>query len=474
MDLLASIPRTDLEKIYELMYKYTALQAEAQRGGYGVPQTLSDRAYLESLKIEDELNRALSRTWPEFINVYERWVRNRPSLNEDAYVTMVEDGIQDLATEEDMTDASSRLVRHLNRRPRAVTSLMQSIAKHGGWGWEGEWADEQLEAIPQEIFTELIEMFYDEIVDDYTMDADTEEIIEEMSDDIYDEMSATDFLHDYYSRNAEIRSAFDEFVKDYRGLGRLVLQALSRTYSSSMQILRVDENFHEIMLNNVADIAKELFDVQTGTDNEEYQRRTEIYDNIANNVLPEIKSAPGASIGEQIIKFNLALTTAHGDGTMADWLLGVEEGTGQAILDELAAGNQVAQWDQDLAKMLGYEPGTRFAPQGQKDMDIFEVFDTALETASAESDAGNQVAYVAWHLLMSGHENAQDTWYEKQNTDDAFEKEDERFYEIAYDSAAMLANDLDDDGIEYYMKYRDGTVTADEVREYLKQLGVEG
>jgi len=72
-------------------------------------------------------------------------------------------------------------------------------------------------------------------------------------------------------------------------------------------------------------------------------------------------------------------------------------------------------------------------------MKYCEKFEAADTASRKEMEDGNKVAEEAWHILQSGIDNANDTYYEKKNTDEAFDHEDEEFWRIAYDSAAGLA-----------------------------------
>ena len=74
-------------------------------------------------------------------------------------------------------------------------------------------------------------------------------------------------------------------------------------------------------------------------------------------------------------------------------------------------------------------------------MDYYETFEAALAAASREMDNGSKVARDAWHILMSGVDNADDTFVEHKGTDEAFELRDAEWYRIAYDSAAGLSVD---------------------------------
>jgi hypothetical protein len=84
------------------------------------------------------------------------------------------------------------------------------------------------------------------------------------------------------------------------------------------------------------------------------------------SMLDKIENAYGwkseASLDDRIIIFQEALTTAHNNGSMAEYLLadpGAVEFLSRLSNDPIYA----EKWNQDLAKLLGYPVGSRLAPK---------------------------------------------------------------------------------------------------------------
>jgi hypothetical protein len=68
-------------------------------------------------------------------------------------------------------------------------------------------------------------------------------------------------------------------------------------------------------------------------------------------------------LDEKITKFQLALTTMHHNGEMAEYLISdpnIKNET--AFLTELSSGPNVESWNKDLTKVLGKPPGSTSKP----------------------------------------------------------------------------------------------------------------
>lgn len=74
IQIYAQLTEQQIADIYELTYKSQILNQEEALGDYGAPQVLPDAAYLELLKIEDQLLRTLNRAMPEMWKVYHDWI----------------------------------------------------------------------------------------------------------------------------------------------------------------------------------------------------------------------------------------------------------------------------------------------------------------------------------------------------------------------------------------------------------------
>ena len=76
----------------------------------------------------------------------------------------------------------------------------------------------------------------------------------------------------------------------------------------------------------------------------------------------DIIAAINSDLNTQIITFQSGLTTAHQTGTMADYLLAVPQGEGQAILDKISSGPNKATWEREISKILGRPAGSAPRP----------------------------------------------------------------------------------------------------------------
>lgn len=75
-----------------------------------------------------------------------------------------------------------------------------------------------------------------------------------------------------------------------------------------------------------------------------------------------VTGAASADVGEQIIAFQVGITTAHHSGEMADYIIeGGTVGEAKKILDNLSSGPQTAQWNKDLEQVLGIKIGSASA-----------------------------------------------------------------------------------------------------------------
>lgn len=81
-------------------------------------------------------------------------------------------------------------------------------------------------------------------------------------------------------------------------------------------------------------------------------------------VFDKLNSSGTLDLSGKIILFQEALTTAHNNGEMSEYLIDSSEGESAAdILDGLSEGVYTAQWDKDITRLLGHPPGSTATPK---------------------------------------------------------------------------------------------------------------
>jgi hypothetical protein len=86
------------------------------------------------------------------------------------------------------------------------------------------------------------------------------------------------------------------------------------------------------------------------------------------NALQVLLTEKDGDLDQRIKALQFGLTTAHHHGSMADHLLDMGPGRGEAFLDLLSEGPKVEEWDADLERLLGHPKGSL-----RKEVDLFWV-----------------------------------------------------------------------------------------------------
>ena len=334
--ILASLTTQELASIYELTYKYGWLVAEERQEGW-----LPDKAYMAKAKIEGELNPWIDHGLEEMADTYSQWLDFHLP---DGWVESMMEGYSG-------TDDLEMLVHQFDRWTEANTALLtaseiQEKIVEAAWDALGG-----TEAFAQDDPDYLYELFGSEFIDNYIADIRDVEDAEDLQyewdaeKNLYSEEEAVaSFIVDH-----DLESLFNEHVAatGYGGLDWFVDNYSIGDISSMFPSLVDNQNFYvnlySIYLENFPGLEEEIDGI--------------------NQTYSEIASAEGASLSDKIITFQLGLTTAHHHGIMADHLLGVQEGTGKIILDEISSGPNVASWNKDLEQIIGVKTPSQNNPE---------------------------------------------------------------------------------------------------------------
>lgn len=362
MFVIAVLEEDVLEKIYELTYKYGWIMQEEKMEGY-----LSDKTYRTKYRIEGELAEVLAIGMGELINTYKEWLGQH--------------------TREGFVDYYSQ---------QAEETGLDSVL-----GWLSG-----LGIIPKD-------SLYSAVVRSM---GGSEQMLRNEDMEFLKESNGEQFVSDYLAKHPEHVDAFNKlseeeartdlaasrFIED-EGLEEDLIQWLLETGWTGEEWLKdmyrpqdLLEQYGSSMLASVSTILEEAYEpyldhFETGGEMDKPLREA-IRD--IEDTLEILEAAQNASLDERIKAFQLGLTTAHWSGTMADHLLDVGRGRGEAILDMLSGGPHVEEWNEDLNKLLGYYPGSksRVAP--------LEWFDPEQEEVLRRNQSLNLCACVAAVLYL--------------------------------------------------------------------------
>jgi len=331
---IAALSLDELENIYELTYKHQMLTQEEQLGDYGVPQTLPDSAYIEKARMEQELTFALDSAQPEMIETYQTWL----------------DSHYEWANQQALEGARESEYEHLSNLDEEELGNI--------------FGEQRILDIIVEENTEYIRTQLRYVIEEEEEVSFSKSPVEEEEDEYAERIK---YLDSFASKQAQEYQKQMPFVEGPEWL-EYDEKTIDEEITDRMKDLDLDDDIIIDAFNeNVDRIVDELME---GVDDNYLQERA---DEMTDEYLYE-SAYPGvedmklkleddwlfADFSEKIILFQEALTTAHNNGDMAEYLL--NDRNAVAILKELSAGPNVPEWNQDLSSLLGYELGSRAAP----------------------------------------------------------------------------------------------------------------
>lgn len=301
LTIFAELSKEGLEYIYELTYKYGWLTA-VEREEHWLP----DKAYLAKAKIEGEFKPVIDDAMEEIENAYTVWLDFH---EKDGWVR----SMHDLFLE---------------------TSLHDLLWQLGQWDITPDFYKIVVDALGGS------RAYLEKEDPEYLAETYGEQFIEDkLQMDIYDlpeDKSVTDFIIIKDLNNDLI----DWLIND---VGWTLEDHLSDMYS----VDDFDEAYSGIIEGNVEEILEQAYPQYLnrfpglGDEIEEIRR-------VKDEVIDPAEDAP---LSDQIVAFQIALTTAHHHGDMADHIMDVPVGTGKAILDRLSSDENVEKWNKDLRQM---------------------------------------------------------------------------------------------------------------------------
>jgi len=332
--LLAELTYDELQQIYELTYKYGWIVAEERdqaHPDYPNLAVLPDRAYLEKLKIEDRLKPWIEYGLEEVTQTYEWWLSEH---KEEGWI----DGL--LEVWEGM-GIDNVLFNFYAWQMQYQPYLYEFVVEHLG-GDRGILEAEDPESIIDgygESFLE--EQFWPTLTGE---DLDKADETWTSAKEAYDEGHANKLIIDTYELYPNM---LDWMIS---GAGWNGVEHLEGIYGVNDLL----GTFANVFVENDTEFLKLMYKVYlnrfSGLDDQIVQIE-KTFDEVAE------KQSQGTSLEDQVLAFQYGLTTAHHNGTMADYLLNVGPGEGKVILDTISSGPEREKWDWELEKILGHPVG---------------------------------------------------------------------------------------------------------------------
>lgn len=313
MRIFAEMDKQDLEKIYELTYKYGWLVAEERMQGGWLP----DAAYLEKSKIEHVLEDAIDIGLEELLQTYSEWLEFH---EEEGWI----ESLMSTAEEE-------------------LNYLLSAFDR-----WNLDYEDELLNALAdsfggdkQFLMNEDPDWIYDSFGGDYLESLlNSAEISDEEREGInlaLSEFEAEEYAKEHFDIYTIIDWVIDErewTVKDWLyDMGDPAY--LLESFGDNIDIKAFIRSMYPKYLDHFLGLEDEITEIRRVNDELE-----EVLEN--------------GDSGEKIIAFQLGLNTVHHHGAMVEHFLGLAPGTGEELLDELSEGPQTDQWNRELEKVLGH------------------------------------------------------------------------------------------------------------------------
>lgn len=331
----ASIATDDLEDIYELTYKRQVLEQEEALGAYGIPQILPDPAYMEKHRLDPRLEGMLDNAQEEMMSVYGSWIADHYEYAIDAMKESVYENEMQYIRQMSMDEAE----RHFGEE-----KLLEAITYFAD--------DEIYAAVKEEILEEEEAIIYKEPEEEPEISFTDEwmkylEKIKEKTGQRYQRelQFDEDWPEESEISDKTLHEVVKERIEELTLRDDIIMDTFDRYRDDIMNNLSEDMDMNEDYLREQAEEYADEWLMDSA-----YPGVVEMKDKLEDEW-------DVADLGEKIILFQEALTTMHNNGEMAEYLL--QDRSAVQILDDLSSGPDVDDWNRDLARMLGYEPGSR-------------------------------------------------------------------------------------------------------------------
>lgn len=297
--IFATLSKDDLEYLYELTYKYGWIAAIEREEKW-----LPDPAYLAKAKIESEFKPFMDYALEEIENAYAVWLdfHEKPGWVKSMYEYYLESSLEDLLSDLDRwgitLDFYEIVANEIGNRTYLEQEGVEYLSEIYGEAF-----------IENKLQMDIAELGDEEIVYYITNNDLKNDLINWLLDDWG--WTLKEHLQEIY-RPEDLEDA-------YKGLIEQNLEYLL-------------EDAYVKYLNHFPGLEDEI---------EEIRR-------VKDEVIDQSLDAP---LQDQIIAFQIALTTAHHHGSMADHILDVPSGEGKRILDKLSSDENVEKWNKDLAQV---------------------------------------------------------------------------------------------------------------------------
>ena len=316
------IATEDLERIYEWTYKLQMLEREETLGDYGVPQTLPDRAYMEKAKIVPALEQKLDEVYETMTGIYDAWIiGHEPDIN-------------------DYVDSAWENWGETKYEFAHGYIKLQDLGDRLG----------------EDNFKNTIVEFLKERLEEGAEEEEDEE------DEFGERMEYLDRMKTSQQKNLPHMGLPpedpDPEPEEIKPLEEMDLEELG-------MFAAFEENIDAILEEVEREAYFDMYIIESAKEDMEYDM--EYGENPYNDVVnmrEDLNGWEDLSPSDKIIKFQEALTIAHNNGEMAEYLL--NDADAVEILDRLSAGESVAEWDKELSQMLGYQLGSRLTAPSQE------------------------------------------------------------------------------------------------------------
>jgi hypothetical protein len=313
----------DIELLYEMTYKLQMLESEEKFGDRGLPTILPDRANIMKLKIGPALEAALGEAHASMVDTYDEWINEHdPS---------------DQALEENARESAESEMTDFMRGWPELEELAERFGETNILGTLLEFYDENV-GEPAEFHEENIRYLYPERFQDEKQAQVEQKQFPFMEDTTTEWVEAPD---KGVVTDTDLLSSFETMYENHK---KAIIEEIKDTsYYSDAIYSNID-----------VDAERENYELDTALGGVKEMRE-------------RLNDWKHADLSEKIIIFQEALTTAHNNGDMADYLIDMRKTYGKYesavdLLNQMSGGRGLEAWNRDLSQWLGHAPGSTMTP----------------------------------------------------------------------------------------------------------------